>query len=348
MTATIYQLPFHFIKGAVTSRGTIDSKLHFFVVLAKEDGSIGVGECAPIAGLTPEPLQEIIDELMLFARLWELGELAIGDIRCSAVRAAFEMAIGGLSNNSPGIFFNHSDNFNLNINGLVWMNHSSVMLEDARALYDNGFRCVKLKVDGKNPGHCTEVLTQLRLQFSPEVLRIRLDANGSFAMQQALSLLYELAAFSIDFIEQPIAKGNWNFLAEICRDSPIPIALDEELIGIESAADRDDVLKSVHPAAIVLKPSLHGGFSSCEDWIERCTHQGVDWWCTSYLESNLGLSALAQWLSSRDNQQTHGLGTGRLYLQNFDIPASIEAGTFKWSGRFFPTLESFPDIAKLC
>jgi L-alanine-DL-glutamate epimerase-like enolase superfamily enzyme len=348
MTAAIFQLPFRFIKGAVTSRGIIDSKLHFFLLLKNEEGYFGMGECAPIAGLTPEPESEIIAELLSAARLWESNEFSIDRIQCSAVRVAFEMALGGLALGSPGVFFKHSDHFIIQVNGLVWMNETSQMLLDARNLRDRGFHCVKLKVDGKNPGHCMEVLQQLRSQYSSRELRIRLDANGSFATHRALSLLNELAVFEIEFIEQPIAKGNWKFLSEICRDSPIRIALDEELIGLGDADERDDLLKYIHPAALVLKPSLHGGFSSCEDWIERCSLHGVDWWCTSYLESNLGLAALAQWLSNRDNGQTHGLGTGKLYDFNFDIPASVEAGVFEWQGSFCPAIESIPGMVKVC
>ena len=137
-------------------------------------------------------------------------------------------------------------------------------------------------------------------------------------------------------------------MADVCNNSPIPIALDEELIGVEGARSRDELLNTIKPHAIVLKPSLHGGFASCDDWLLRCGFHKVGWWATSYLESNLGLAALAQWLSTRDIGQTHGLGTGKLYRHNLEIPATISGGKFIWRGDFSPTMHSLPGMSMLC
>ena len=347
MKSAIFQVPFNFIKGAATSRGIIDSKLHFFVRLTDDDGGVGWGECAPIKGLTPESEEEIRNELLAAARSWEQGDLSLDSIQCSAVKVAFEMALGGLAHNSPGVFFSHPQSFSIQVNGLVWMNEINSMLSDAQDLITRGFRLVKCKVDGKNWEDAVYILKRLRQEFSSEDVRIRLDANGSFPSHQALAILHELHKYDVDSIEQPLAAGNWNAMAEVCRDSPIPVALDEELIGVLSAADRDELLHNVMPKALVLKPSLHGGFASCDDWIERCAARRISWWCTSYLESNLGLAALAQWLSQKDKGQTHGLGTGRLYRQNFTIPASIEGGMLLWNGNFSPSMNSLQDITQL-
>lgn len=347
MTAVIFEAPFNFLKGAVTSRGTLTKKIHYFIRLTDNNNTVGWGECAPIAGLTPESDDEVRNELIAMARCWQNDDFCITNITCSAVRFAFETAIGGMENHSAGIFFKHDISFSIKVNGLVWINNPEVMCSEAMKLIDSGFTCVKMKIDGKNRGNCISVIKQLRRVFNPEDVQIRLDANGSFPVDVAMDILEEIAPFGIESIEQPIASGNWTLLSQICQSSPVPIALDEELIRLDRADDRTELLLSVKPAALVLKPSLHGGFSSCDDWIRRCDAHGINWWCTSYLESNLGLSALAQWLSRRDNGARHGLGTGKLYRDNFMIPAILEGGSFIWNGRFEPSVETFPGMTKI-
>ncbi len=348
MTAAIFEAPFIFIKGAATSRGTLIKKTHFFVRLSDRNGSVGWGECAPIFGLTPESDDEVRRELISAAQSWENDDLFLTNVSCSAVRFAFETAMGALANHSPGVFFEHQQSFVIKVNGLVWMNDHEVMYAEAMDMIESGFSCVKMKIDGRNPGNCISILKQLRKTFSSTDIKIRLDANGSFPATDALDMLEDIASYGIDFIEQPIQPGDWAALSDICRNSPVPIALDEELIRLENEWDRAELLTEVKPAALVLKPSLHGGFTSCDDWIKRCEAHGINWWCTSYLESNLGLAALAQWLSTRDNGERHGLGTGKLYRDNFKIPASLSAGNFIWEGSFTPLIESYPGITRLC
>ena len=347
MRAVVFEAPFNFLKGAVTSRGTLTKKTHYFIRLTDGNNAVGWGECAPIAGLTPESDDEVRRELLALARSWQNDDFCITNISCSAVRFAFESAIGAIENHSAGDFFKHDNSFRIKVNGLVWMNSPDVMCSDAMRLIESGFSCVKMKIDGKNRGNCISVIKQLRRVFNPADVQIRLDANGSFPLEEAMAILEEIAPFGIESIEQPVAPGNWTLLSLLCQNSPVPIALDEELIRLDKAEDRTELLLSVKPASLVLKPSLHGGFSSCEDWIRRCDAHGINWWCTSYLESNLGLSALAQWLSRRDNGASHGLGTGKLYRDNFEIPATLEAGSFIWNGRFAPSVDTFPGMTQI-
>jgi len=347
MKAELYQIPFTFVRDAVTSRNVLTCKNHFFL---KIDNGLrnGWGECAPIMGLTPESEPEIVNELKDLCAHINSENSSQFVFRCSAVQMAFEMAMAMISSREKGKYFGCNDHFCLSVNGLVWMNSKEEMLDDALALISQGFAVIKLKVDFKKMDDISWVLSQLRSQHNADTLKIRLDANGSFPGNKAVSSLNELSVFEIDSLEQPIAVGSWKEMSHICKVSPIRIALDEELIMMEDPKLRTRLLQEVNPSFLVLKPSLHGGLASCEDWIERCAQQGVGWWCTSYLESNLGLAALAQWLSLRDNGQTHGLGTGKLYHQNFNIPARVESGKLEWNGCFSPSLESFPDITKLC
>jgi o-succinylbenzoate synthase len=209
------------------------------------------------------------------------------------------------------------------INGLVWMGDKAFMQKQIREKIKNGYHCIKLKIAALDFNTELEILADIRKQFSPKDIEIRLDANGAFHATEALEKLEKLAKFEIHSIEQPIRQGQSNEMAELCMQSPIPIVLDEELIGI-APADREQLLEKIKPAYIILKPSLLGGFNTCENWIRLAKTHNIDWWITSALESNIGLNAIAQWTYTLNSPLPQGLGTGQLYHNNIPSPLQIE------------------------
>ena len=189
---------------------------------------------------------------------------------------------------------------------------------------DAGFRCVKLKIGGINFDDEAELLANIRREFPSGSIELRLDANGAFTPQNALDRLNRLSEFDIHSIEQPIKSGQWEEMARLCRLSPIPIALDEELIGFHSDDFKTRLLDTISPAYIILKPSLCGGFEESDRWIELAENRNIGWWATSALESNIGLNAIAQWVARYNPTMPQGLGTGALYTNNFPSPLQLE------------------------
>jgi L-alanine-DL-glutamate epimerase-like enolase superfamily enzyme len=207
------------------------------------------------------------------------------------------------------------------INGLIWMGNKSEMRARIREKLDQGWKCLKLKVGALDFDTECGILSEIRGEYSPTDLMIRLDANGAFTPDQALEKLKILSAFEIHSIEQPIRPGQWENMAGLCEQSPIPIALDEELIGVHSYSDKKNLLEQIKPTFVVLKPTLHGGFRACDHWIDLAQESGTGWWATSYLESDIGLNAIAQWVGSRAVPGVYqGLGTGSLYTNNLPSP----------------------------
>ncbi len=203
----------------------------------------------------------------------------------------------------------------ININGLIWMGEKQFMRDQIARKLDEGFRCLKMKVGALDFDTELEVLRDIRRHFSPEKLEIRVDANGAFSAESAMEKLNALARFQLHSIEQPIRQGQYEAMASLCRTSPIPIALDEELISYPPHL-AEELLRSLQPAYIILKPSLLGGFAVSQQWIEAAEATGVGWWVTSALESNIGLNAIAQWTYTLGNPLPQGLGTGQLYTNN--------------------------------
>jgi L-alanine-DL-glutamate epimerase-like enolase superfamily enzyme len=210
------------------------------------------------------------------------------------------------------------------INGLIWMGTPEFMKQQIRSKLESGFRCIKLKIGALDFKTEFELLKDIRKEFSADEITLRVDANGAYSLKTALENLKRLADLQIHSIEQPIEAGRWNEMAELCRKSPIPIGLDEELIGISSRFEMQKLLETIHPAYLILKPSLHGGFTGCEKWIEMAEKYNSGWWITSALESNIGLNAIAQWTFQLNPKGEQGLGTGQLFSNNFDAPLVIE------------------------
>ena len=221
------------------------------------------------------------------------------------------------------------------INGLVWMGSYDEMLRRMEQKLEQGFRCVKLKIGAIDFEQELDLIRRIRERFSFHEVELRLDANGAFPYQEALYKLELLSQYAIHSIEQPIRQGQWAYMAELCRESPLPIALDEELIGVNDREMKSHLLRVIKPAYIVLKPSLHGGMAGCREWIEAARSQDVGSWITSALESNIGLNAIAQFCSDvygDDITMPQGLGTGQLFTDNIDMPLEIR-GDQLWISR---------------
>jgi len=208
---------------------------------------------------------------------------------------------------------------------LIWMGGLDFMLQQIEIKIKDGFRCLKLKVGGIDFEKECDVLQYIRRKYFRESITIRLDANGAFKPGEAIYKLIELSKYDVHSIEQPLKPGSPE-MAELCRNSPIPIALDEELIGIDIRAEKEALLDRLRPGYIILKPTLHGGLHSCQEWIQLAESQNIGWWITSALESNVGLNAIAQFTAQYSINEPQGLGTGMLYSDNIESPLTVSKG----------------------
>ncbi|WP_396187529.1 o-succinylbenzoate synthase, partial [Flavobacterium sp.] len=212
------------------------------------------------------------------------------------------------------------------INGLVWMGEEVFMKQQIEEKLADGFRCIKLKIGAIDFDTELQLLGYIRQHFTPEQVEIRVDANGAFDVTLALDKITQLSGFKIHSIEQPIQKNNTDSMSELCKNTPISIALDEELIGVFSLEEKEALLQKIKPQYIILKPSFIGGFRGTKEWILLSEKYNIGWWITSALESNIGLNAIAQWTFLQHNLMPQGLGTGALYTNNFDSPLVVSDG----------------------
>lgn len=305
-----------------TSRAVMSHKLTYLLKITDEETGIkGYGEIALFQGLSKEDSPDFEQKLNRVCA--EINALDIRDIQESSIKFGVETAFADIANG--GIlqpFFQRNKTWCHEINGLIWMADKETMLNQAKMKIDNGFKCIKLKIGGIDFEKELDILKSLREIYSPSELEIRLDANGAFKPEEALLKLEKLSKYSIHSIEQPIKAGQWENMAEICTQSPIKIALDEELIGVTENTIKNQMLSYIKPHFIILKPSLCGGFSEADDWIANAEKNGIGWWATSALESDIGLNAIGRWLAEKGHLALpQGLGTGQLYLNN--IPSTI-------------------------
>jgi o-succinylbenzoate synthase len=203
------------------------------------------------------------------------------------------------------------------------MGEPDFMLQQIREKLEAGFRCIKLKIGSLDFKKELEILASIRENYTAGQVTLRVDANGAFSPDEAIEKLQKLEQFDLHSIEQPIAAGQWEEMADVCKKSPVRVALDEELIGIHSKNEKEKLLDAIHPQFLVLKPSLHGGFSGCSEWIEEAEKRSIGWWITSYLESDVGLNAIAQWAFQQKTKGHQGLGTGQLFTNNVSSPLEI-------------------------
>lgn len=317
-----YRLDFRFL--AKTSRDEMRFKDTYFVKIYEENRPdiYGLGEVALFKGLSAEDVPEFETVLSDACRRPQ-DELPM----MSSIRFGFESALADLANGGRRQLFASdwvSGNYGIPINGLIWMGDKATMVSRVKGKLEQGFAVLKLKIGGIDFDDELDILSAVRRQFGAADLEIRLDANGSFTPANALSKLDRLSRYGIHSIEQPIKAGQPEAMGVICRQSPIDIALDEELIGCLPYEQMKALLLEIKPSYIILKPSLCGGFAMADRWIEAAGEVDAAWWATSALESNVGLNAIAQWVSAKHPEMPQGLGTGGLYYNNIASPLLLQ------------------------
>lgn len=317
-----HQLQFKTPSG--TSRGVLRYKDSWLIQISKGD-QYGIGECSIIEGLSPESPQDVQNILEEIPQYLKKGKefLVQRYSKAPAVQFAIEMAFSGLNSHHPLLHFDtqfiHHQQM-IPINGLIWMGDVETMMTQLEQKIKLGFSCIKIKVGAIDFESECKLLDHIRKRFHSSDIELRLDANGAFQPEDAMQKLSKLLEYNIHSIEQPIAPGHWREMATLCKTSPIPIALDEELIGVNSKQDKVNLIQEIKPQYIIIKPSLVGGWQGADQWVSIAEKHAVGWWATSALETNIGLNAIAQWVSTKQTNRPQGLGTGGLFINNIDTP----------------------------
>jgi o-succinylbenzoate synthase len=345
---TPYKLHFKFEAG--TSRGVLREKTSFFLQAFEDSipGVVGWGEAAPLPKLSIDDLPDFESHLSGYCRKFKGMEVmkseeeilkwvssAIPD-RFPSIRFAFETALldlmhGGRNKVFENPFFEGKEP--IPINGLIWMGKQEFMLEQIDKKLEEGYSCIKMKIGAIDFDQECALLDYIRSRYSSDEIVLRVDANGAFDPGSALEKLKRLASYDLHSIEQPIRQGQIKEMAALCRLSPLPIALDEELIGVNGIENKRKLLEGIMPHYIILKPTLVGGIASSREWIALAESLDIGWWMTSALESNIGLNAIAQLTSTFSVTTPQGLGTGQLYINNIASPLKIENGHILYDGQ---------------
>jgi len=339
LKASFTKKVFHFNFDARTSRGRMRDKTSWFIKVWDESRPpvFGLGECGPLPGLSIDDKPDF--ETVLSSVISKIPSLRLtsdsllADVKnlvpqdYPSILFGVECALLDLRNGGKKIIFNNSfvQGKPIPINGLVWMGDLDQMLQMASIKISDGFTCIKIKVGGLNFEKECDILHYIRKKYYREDITLRLDANGAFKVDEALYKLNDLSRFKIHSIEQPVKPGQ-PVMEELCKKTPIPIALDEELIGINASEEKKKLLERIKPQYIIVKPSLHGGISGSQEWISVAESLGIGWWMTSALESNIGLNAICQFTANYPVATPQGLGTGSLYDDNFESPLEVEKG----------------------
>lgn len=322
---------FHFKQPAGTSRGVYTTRRSWFITLTDSNGDSGVGECAPLPNLSCDDIPDYADVLNGFAkRLCKEGKLCEELSRYPSMLFGLDTALMSLRHHSQNLsdtpFAQGKEG--IPINGLVWMGTYDEMVPRIEEKLSRGFRCVKIKIGAIDFDDELQLLRHIRSRFSADTIELRVDANGAFHPDDALRKMDELSRFNLHSIEQPIRKGQWEEMARLCRETPLPIALDEELIGINDIDEKVRLLDTIRPHFLVLKPSLHGGMRGTREWVALASQDGrnIGTWITSALESNIGLNAIAHLCAELYGPHIsfpQGLGTGQLFEDNIPMPLEI-------------------------
>lgn len=324
-----YKLNFKLPAG--TSRGVLKTKDSYIIKVWDSELTdvYGIGECNLFKGLSYDDkpnYEQILDKVKADPQHY-LSHMADELREWPSIRFGLEMAfLDFLKTGRRSLFsnsFTEGEN-GIPINGLIWMGEKNFMKSQIKAKIDAGFRCLKLKIGAINFEDELDLLKAIRDEFNEDVLELRVDANGAFAPQEAMAKLNRLSKMKLQSIEQPIRQGQVAAMAKLCKESPLPIALDEELIGILELDKKGELLDNINPQFIIIKPALLGGFKASEEWIALADKRGILWWITSALESNIGLNAIAQWTSTLHSNMYQGLGTGQLFTNNFESPLQIQ------------------------
>lgn len=319
----------HFKQPAGTSRGSYTTRDVWYLHLTsdKYPDRVGIGECAPLPKLSCDDMQGYESVLAhICNEVTEQGGFSVESLRdYPSILFGLETAFRHLERGCFELWdtpFSRGE-VGIPINGLIWMGDYKKMLEQIEAKMAVGFRCIKLKIGAINFEEELALLRFIRSHFSAKEVELRVDANGAFAPADAMEKLKRLAELDLHSIEQPIRAGQWEDMARLTAETPLSIALDEELIGINIPERKQCLLDSVHPQYIILKPSLHGGMAGGNEWIREAEKRNIGWWITSALESNIGLNAIAHWCATFNNPLPQGLGTGALFTNNVDMPLEV-------------------------
>lgn len=335
MKATYQKYILNFKQPSGTSRGILKTKETWFLII-EDKNNYGIGECGILRGLSVDDRPDYEAQLKYTCKNIDKGLMFLLDknIEFPSIQIGLEMAFKS---------YNAKDNFNLfpskfteneasiPINGLIWMGDEAFMKQQIQDKIKAGFKCIKLKIGAIDFETELGLLKGIRNHFSETDIELRVDANGAFSSENALEKLKKLSEFKLHSIEQPIKPQQYQEMAKLCEETPLPIALDEELIGVFSTNKKHTLLQTIKPQYIILKPSFIGGFSGSDEWISIAEKQNIGWWITSALESNVGLSAIAQYTYLKQNKMPQGLGTGSLFTNNFQSPLNVTNGTLEYN-----------------
>jgi len=344
----VFKRNIHFRKPAKTSRNVFTERSISIIRLTDENGIHGHGEAAPLSLLSVDDTPDYDKTLQSTLRDWyespDLNEFDFSHL--PSVQFGLETAMLDLQKGGTHTLFDQrfTQGEPIRINGLVWMAALDYMRAEARDKIKAGFDCIKLKVGAHDFDEELALIRELREEHRE--LEIRLDANGAFWMEDALTKLERLDELDIHSIEQPIRPGEWEAMADLCSNSPIPIALDEELIGV-TGSRQHELLEVIRPQYIILKPNLIGGYRAADHWVELADRYGCGWWATSALESDIGLNGIAQWASSKQPKLPQGLGTGSLFIDNVPSPLFVKDQALHYDASGAWDMEGFLSDADL-
>jgi len=319
----------HFKQPAGTSRGVYNTrKVWYIEISSMGNPSIkGIGECAPLPNLSCDDVPQYEEVLQqACSRVAREGNIPTESLRnYPSILFGLETALRHYETGSLALWdtpFSRGE-AGIPINGLIWMGNFEEMYRQIEAKMEAGYRCIKLKIGAIDFDAELTLLKHIRSRFSVKDIELRVDANGAFSPAEAMHKLDALSKLDLHSIEQPIRAGQWEEMARLTARTPLPIALDEELIGHNIPEIKQELLSAIRPQYIILKPSLHGGICGSNEWIAEAEKQNIGWWVTSALESNIGLNAIAQWCATLHNALPQGLGTGQLFTDNIDLPLEI-------------------------
>ncbi len=335
MTATYHKYILEFKRPSGTSRGILKTKETWFVVI-DNNGHRGIGECGILRGLSYDDRPDYEEKLKWTCKNIHLGTESLWEQLTDfpSIQAGVEMAFRSLASKSEFQLFPSSFTRGekaIDINGLIWMGDEAFMKDQIDEKLAAGFNCIKMKIGAIDFKRELQLLCFIRKHCPPEQMTLRVDANGAFVPEEALGVLNQLSQLHIHSIEQPIKAGQQEAMKRLCAETPVPIALDEELIGITSVTEKQKLLQTIKPQFIILKPSFVGGFRGSQEWIDIANDLEIGWWITSALESNIGLNAIAQWTYEIGAKGHQGLGTGSLYTNNIPSPLIVKAGTIAYN-----------------
>ncbi len=325
----------NFKQASGTSRGVLKTKETYFLILNSE-GKQGIGECGVFRGLSIDDTPDYEEKLQWLCNNIHLDfNFLLHELTSfPSIQFGLEMAFKSLKSDNafelfPSKFTQSKDA--IAINGLIWMGSETFMKQQIQDKIEAGFNCIKMKIGAIDFQTEIKLLKSIRNQFTSKGIELRVDANGAFSASEALEKLKILSDLDIHSIEQPIKQGQVKEMAKLCAATPLPIALDEELIGMFSVTEKQELLQTIQPQYIILKPSLVGGFKGSNEWIAIAEQNQIGWWITSALESNVGLNAIAQYTYTKHSKLPQGLGTGGLFTNNFDCPLQVKNGTLQYN-----------------